>query len=106
MDKLNSALIGVEDNLERIKRLERELAELKSKKTVTVKSGKVLGTATNFGACNGGLAIVTFAGSSAVLRHGTQILAEGESPIIAELGESGLLLLMSAKQNAKAYVIR
>ena len=62
MDKVDFALCGVEDNIERIKRLERAVSELRSKRAVTVANGVVDGGVTSFGNVSGVLAIIAFDG--------------------------------------------
>ena len=105
MDKVDFALCGVEDNIERIKRLERAVSELRSKRAVTVANGVVDGGVTSFGNVSGVLAIIAFDGERCdVFADGNRI-GGGDPPIVAELSQ-GALTLGGVRENSKAFIIR
>lgn len=104
MEKINVALCGVEDNAERIKRLERELALLKTKSAVTVVDGAASGGVTSFGNVSGTLAIVTFDGNACGVYSNGDRVGGGNSPVVAEITQ-GALTLDAVRENAKAFIV-
>lgn len=109
MDKINRALLGVEDNSARI---EAVCARLKRSTGAAVRTGDAAsasGTSyTSFGtvsAPQGAAVIAVFDGASCELRFGGKSVASRSSPIVGVIVGSGELKLSAVRSNARALII-
>ena len=105
MDKINIALAATEDNAAAIRELNKALVRRCACEVI----GGTYGDTTTFGTVtsNGSLgAVVSFSGDSATLKFGDDVLASGQSPLLAVLPAGTKELKLSAlRMGATALII-
>ncbi len=96
MEKLNRALLSLEDNTARIETIARRA-------TSTVITGTAGGGVTSFGTmkADGGAVVIAFDGAACDLSFVGTTVASGTSPLFAKLTGSGELKLNGERGNAR-----